>query len=179
MNSNRKVAIWVGIFILLAYVVLVNTLTDSKLLVTSLEVISGLAVIGIAVLLFPILKTFNKKLTKWYLSLKFVEGLLMVVAGFLFLSLSLAARDSIYLVHTYVFIVSAFMLYWLLYQSRIVPRYISIWGMIAIIILLIVNSIEVAGVNSIILTSLYAPIILNEVYLAGFLIFKGFKISRY
>jgi uncharacterized Tic20 family protein len=54
MNSNRKTAIIVGVLILLAYSLLGSDNPDAKVLGMFLEVISGLAVIGIAVLMYPL-----------------------------------------------------------------------------------------------------------------------------
>ena len=49
--SDRKRAVYVGIMILLAYGVLVSGMTQAKAPVLIADVISGLAVIGIAVLM--------------------------------------------------------------------------------------------------------------------------------
>ena len=99
MVKNRKTAIVVGILILLAYAVLVSAFTDSKAFVFLFEVISGLAVIGIAVLMFPYFKKY-KKSSMTYISLKFVEGILIIIVGALFLSSQLKSlRDPIYVVH--------------------------------------------------------------------------------
>ncbi len=70
MNSERKTAIIVGILILVAYSVLASEVTDIKWVVTLLDVISGFAVIGIAVLMFPFFKVSNRQLSFGYLSLK-------------------------------------------------------------------------------------------------------------
>jgi hypothetical protein len=176
--NNRKNAVIVGILILFAYAVLASSVIESKLLVSILESLSGIAVIGIAVIMFPLFKSQNKKSTIAYLSGKIVEGGLMVIAGFLFLLNFLTIRDQIYLFHTYIFILSAFIFYVLLYQSKLIPRFISVWGGIAIVLLLIVNSIDMIKnpLPMIILAIGYAPIILNEVFLAFWLIIKGFNI---
>jgi len=61
MNSNRKTAIIVGALILIAYAVLVSSITESKMTVMFFEAISGVAVILIAVLMFSLFKLYNKK----------------------------------------------------------------------------------------------------------------------
>jgi hypothetical protein len=178
MNKDRKVAIWVGVLILLAYVVLVNSITDSKFLVTFFETISGMAVIGIAVLMYPYFKFQTKGVKYSYISLKSIEGLLMIIAGFLFLSSSFLLRDSIYVWHTYIFIVSAFILYVLLYKVNIIPKYLSIWGMVAAVLLLIGTLGEASGNTSMLISIIFmAPIVLNEFYLAIYLMVKGFNIK--
>lgn len=56
VNSHRKTAIIVGVLILLAYSLLGSDNPDAKVLGMFLEVISGLAVIAIAILMFPLFK---------------------------------------------------------------------------------------------------------------------------
>ena len=67
MDTNRKTAIIVGVLILLAYSLLGSDSPDAKVLGMFLEVISGLAVIGIAVLMYPLFKPYNKKASFWYI----------------------------------------------------------------------------------------------------------------
>ncbi|MEN7982445.1 MAG: DUF4386 domain-containing protein [Nanoarchaeota archaeon] len=182
-KSNRKTAIIVGVLILIAYGVLVSVITESKITVMFFEVISGIAVIGIAVLMFPIFKPYNKKLTLSYLFFKTIEGALLIVAGILFLSLNtllFEARNWIYIIQTHIFILSAFMFYYLLYKSKLIPRFISVWGVIALILVLIVNLLEITGniPPMQILFLGYFPIILNEVFLAIWLIIKGFNLPK-
>lgn len=56
MNSNRKIAIIVGALILIAYGVIGSFFLESLTIVMLLELISGAAIVGMAVLMFPILK---------------------------------------------------------------------------------------------------------------------------
>jgi len=179
MDLNRKTAIIVGALILLAYGVLASSITESKITVMFFEAISGVAVILIAVLMFPLFKPYNIKASFWYIVLRSIEGGLMIIAGILFLShsnLLLGMRDGIYLGHGYIFAVAALFFYYLLYQSKLIPRWLSGWGFIAAILLILANLLEITGLvtGSMIL---YLPIISNEVVLAIWLIFKGFNSS--
>ncbi|MGV6859381.1 MAG: hypothetical protein ACWA5X_10435 [bacterium] len=61
MNKNRKISIIVGILILIAYSILGSNNSDAKTLGMFFEVISGLAVIGIATLMLPLLQPFGNK----------------------------------------------------------------------------------------------------------------------
>jgi len=74
MNSDRKAAIIVGILILVAYSMLASEVTDIKWVVTLLDIVSGLAVIGIAVLMFPFFKVSNRQLSFSYLYIKILGG---------------------------------------------------------------------------------------------------------
>ncbi len=177
MNSHRMTAIIVGVLILLAYSLLGSDNPEAKVLGMFLEVISGLAVIVIAVLMVPLFRPYHKKASFWYLVFRGIEGGLMIIAGILFLShstLLLGIRDGIYVGHAYIFAIAALIFYYLLYQSKLVPRWISGWGAIAAILLILVNLLEVMGIipGQMIL---YLPIILNELVLAIWLMVKGFN----
>jgi len=179
MNSHRKTAIIVGVLILVAYSLLGSNNPEAKVLGMFLEVISGLAVITIAILMFPLFKPYNKTVSLWYLVFRGVEGGLMIIAGILFLShspLLLGIRDGIYAVHGYIFGVAALIFYYLLYQSNLVPRWLSVWGFIAAILLILANLLEATELASELMI-LYLPIILNELVLAIWLLVKGFNPS--
>ena len=181
MNSHRKTAIIVGVLILIAYAVMASAIFESLIVVIIFEVISGIAVIAIAGFMFPILKPYNQKLTLGYVVFKVIEGVLMTIAGILLLSPNpslLGIRDWIGVYHVYIsFIPAGLMFYCLLYQSQLVPRFISVWGVLALISLLIVNLLEITGQSSAIANVLYLPIVSNEVFLAIWLIAKGFNSS--
>jgi hypothetical protein len=179
MNTHRKTAIIVGILILVAYSVLGSGNPEAKILGMVLEVISGLAVITIAVLMFPFFKPYNKIASFLYIVLRSIEGGLLVVTGILFLSnntLLLEIYAGIHAVHGYIFAIAALIFYYLLYLSKLIPRWISVWGAIAAILLIIANLLEVTGIASGLMI-LYLPIILNELVLAIWLIVKGFDPS--
>ena len=181
MDTHRKTAIIVGILILVAYSVLGSGNPEAKILGMILEVISGLAVITIAFLMFPLFKPYNKIASYLYIILRSIEGGLLVVTGILFLSnntLLLEIYAGIHAVHGYIFGIAALIFYYLFYLSKLIPRWISVWGAIAAILLIIANLIEVMGIASDLMI-LYLPIILNELVLAIWLIVKGFTPSAF
>ena len=178
MISNRRTAIIVGVLILAAYGVLVSLFTGSLPIVVSLELMSGAAVFVISVLMFPLLKPWNTRVTFGYLAAKVIEGGLIVIAGILLLSSSpllLGIRDLIHESHAYFFILASMLLYYLLYQSKIIPRFISVWGVIALVLLLIGNLLETAGNTHPMIMLFYPLIMLNEIFMAIWLIVKGFN----
>jgi hypothetical protein len=179
MNTHRRTAIIVGVLILVAYSVIGSGNPEAKILGMVLESISGLAVITIAVLMFPIFKPYNKKASFWYLVSRSIEGGLLIVTGFLFLSYNpslLEIHAGIHTGHGYIFAIAALIFYYLLYQSKLIPRWISVWGAIAAILLILVNLLEVTGIISGLMI-LYLPIVLNELVLAIWLMVKGFNPS--
>jgi len=177
MNPSRKIAIIVGILILAAYSIIGSGNPEAKTLSMVLEVFSGLAVIAIAVLMFPIFKPYNQNVTYGYLIFRIIEGGLLVVTGILYFvhsARSLELHTSIHGIHGYIFAVAALIFYFLLDQSKLVPRWLSLWGVIGAILLVAVSALEGAGViPQLIIMRL--PIILNELVLAIWLIAKGFN----
>ena len=180
MDKHRKTAIIVGVLILLAYSLLGSSNPDFKTVGMLLEVVSGMAVIAIAAFMFPYFKPYDSTVSLWYLALKTLEGGLLVVTGILFLSHNsflLEVRDGIHAIHGYIFAIPAFMFYFLLYKSQLIPRWISVWGIVAAILLVITNIFEVVGFNSDAMKILYLPIVLNEAFLAIWLMAKGFNLN--
>lgn len=177
--TNKTRAILTGIFILTAYSMLASLITQSKTMVMLADVISGLAVIGIAVLMFPLFKHSNKAISVGYLVFKYAEGILMIVGGLLFLSTPLQyTRDIIYEgLHIYVFIISAFMFYYLLYETKLVPNFISIWGALGTFFLMLTTILKLINIQYLLIDYLLILIITNEIFLAIWLMTKGFNKS--
>ena len=179
IDSKRKTSIIVGVLILVAYSLLGSGNPEAKTLGMVLEVISGLAVITIAVLMFPLFKPYNKKASFWYIVLRSIEGGLLVVTGILFFSHNTRLLElyvGIHTGHAYIFAIAALIFYYLLYQSKLIPRWISVWGVIAAILLILVSLLEVTGIISELMI-LKLPIVLNELVLAIWLMVKGFNPS--
>jgi hypothetical protein len=177
--SNKTRAVFVGILIMVAYGVLASSLTQLRIIVMLADVVSGLAVIGIAILMFPLFKNINKPISQSYLILKYAEGILMIIAGLIFLSTPLQyIRDAIYNgVHIYVFIISGFMFYYLLHKSELVPKLISIWGALGTFTLFVSTFLKLANIQYSVIDYFLVLIITNEVFLAVWLIIKGFTPS--
>lgn len=176
--SNRQRASLVGVLILVAYSMLTYTITKNVAMGVVMDIISGFSVIGVPILMFPIFNTYESKSINYaYMACRFIEGILMMIGGALILIPALNGyRDIIYQsVHIYFFIIGAFLFYILLYRIQIIPRFISIWGIVATLLLLIITLIKLFGVNLIVLNALLIPMILNEIVLAVWLITKGFK----
>lgn len=221
-SKVRRTAIFVGVLFLIALVasIMGGTLIDeilaesdylkevpanetTLLIGALLELINGVAVIGIAALLFPILKKQDEGLAMGYVALRIVEAIIAIAAMIGPVALialaqeyatasaadasSLQAAGASFLEvrerlvgqFTGIFFgLAAFLLYYLLYRSRLVPRLISVWGLIAVTLVLTWNLLKVFGIDfdtAMIIFGL--PIILNELVLALWLIIKGFNAS--
>ena len=179
--SNKSRSVTVGVFIIVAYSMLTYDISKNVVLGFTADIISGLAVIGIALLMCPLFMPVSKKINYFYIACKVIEGLLMIVGGFSILySFVGNFRSIIYEnFHIYFFIVGALFFYILLLKSQIIPKFISIWGIISTILLFAITISKLFIIVPSILNILLAPMILNEIFLAFWLIFKGFKIKNH
>ncbi len=167
----------VGAFILIAYGILMSTLTESQTVIMIADVVSGFAVFGIAILMFPLFRGSDPVMPPAYLVLKGVEGGLMVAAGILYLNPSTRDfRETIYNgIHLYVFIISGALFYILLSRRKLVPDFINIWGLAGICSLALSTIFTLAGKTLAFLDYFLVLIITNEVFLAIWLFVRGLR----
>ena len=93
-------------------------------------------------------------------------------------NLLVSVRDHAALLAVFAFCLGAFMYYYLFFQSRLIPRWLSGFGIVAIILMMAACVLSLFSGNRI--TSyipLAAPIALQEMVLAVWLIVKGFNPS--
>ena len=163
-----------------------------------LSFINGLSYVGIAVLLFPILKRRFESLALAYVGFRVVEFITQILADVSPLALLtlaentnqtgavqglgallLAERFWAFQMLNLIFSLSALLLYAMLLRSRLIPGFISIWGLLAAALVLFNTVIgwfspdlgETLGM----VTGL--PMLLNEVFLGIWLIVRGFSPS--
>jgi len=169
-----------------------------------LEFISALAVVLIPVLLFPILKKHNEVLALGYVSFRLFEAVLLSVAQIFKLSLVNLSQeylnkggvDASYfknignsiqsviywvdhdgLIYLFVFGIGALILYSALYKSKLIPRWLSIWGVISAVAILIASVMATFGISLVFAMLLVIPIAFQEQAMAIWLIVKGFNPS--
>lgn len=171
---------------------------QSQIVIGSLlEIAMALSVVGIAVMFFPVLKEQDEGLGLGYVGSRVLEAVLLGAAAISSLviltlgmefggeagamgDLMLVVRDWTYLLGSLVFLgIGGLILYPLLYRSRLVPRWLSLWGLIAAGLILARGLIEAFGVelSGVVQGVLAAPIALQEMVLALWLIVKGFDLS--
>jgi len=163
------------------------------------------AYVGIAVVLYPFLKRYNESLALGFLSFRIIAAVFLIAgmtSALLLLELSqqfvkAGGLDSTYfqtvggLLRTgrdlvnhvampWSLIVSALMLYFILYQTKLVPRWLSGWGLVGTTVsiwatlLVMFHLIEIITPTYIVLA---IPWALQEMVLAVWLIVKGFNPS--
>jgi hypothetical protein len=168
-----------------------------------IEFVGYLGLVLIPVFLFPILKKHNEVLALGYVSFRLFEAVLLSVAQIcklLLINLSqdylnkggadasylqnignsiksaLFWNDSGGLIYLVVFVIGASILYSALYKSNLIPRWLSVWGLIGAVAMLaasIVATFEILPVTFALL--LMMPIPLQELTMSIWLIVKGFN----
>jgi hypothetical protein len=225
MNASRKNARWAGVFYIIATVApistiffigflgggvagepipdyLVNVSANERQVIIGMliELIWALAVVGIIVTLFPILKKHNEALALGFFGLRFMEAISTIIHSIILLSLLtlsqeyaaagfpddsyfqtagalfLAAREWTFLIGSgLVWSLSALILNYLLYQRKLIPRWLSVWGFAGAALSFANYSPEFFGIDSI--EILFLPIAVQEMVFAVWLIVKGFNPS--
>jgi hypothetical protein len=171
-----------------------------------LEFIVAPAMLLIPVFLFPILKKHNEALALGYVGFRFLEAVLEIID--LSLKLSMinvsqaylnsggmdasyfqnigsaiqAVSNWIFSLYVLVFALGALILYYVLYKSELIPRFISAWGFIAAAFMLIGTVLIMvgmfAGISEVGQNLIFAtPIAVQEMVMAVWLIVKGFNPS--
>ncbi len=177
---------------------------DQVLVGALLLFIGAAAAAGIAIALYPVLRKYNDGLALGSVGFRLIEGALyigIVVCLLLLVTLSqesasagaaassafqvqavllMAARDSLGEVAVLAFGIGALMYYWVFWRTRLVPRWLSGWGLVAIVslmlsgILVMLGRVEPMSTTQVVLA---LPIFLQEMVLAVWLIAKGFSPS--
>lgn len=214
MSSHRKTARIVGLLFLLLLItgisgIILRDLSPSlkdvfenstQIKISILfDLIASTVAVGIAVLLFPILKKFNYNIALWYFGFSIVGFATIVVSNvsvFSLLTLSeeyvkLGSPDTDYfqtlgvlklgeyfgahfmglIIHTF----GASMFYYLLFQSKLLPRFLSVWGLIAITLVLSATLLQIFDRS--VRMILYLPNGLLQILIGIWLIVKGFNSS--
>jgi hypothetical protein len=83
------------------------------------------------------------------------------------------APDLIMPIVTFSFLIGAGLLYTLFYRSRLIPRWLSVWGLVGILPYLAVDLFKFFG-SPFNLEFLYGPLAIQEMVMGLWLVFKGF-----
>jgi hypothetical protein len=220
-GTNRKNAIWAGIFYIIAtaapimtfpsigflgggsagepipdYLVAVSANERQVMVGALIELAYALAVVGIISTLYPILNKHHQTLSLGFFGLRAMEAVSVMIHSILLLSLLtvsreyaaagmpdvsylqttgtllLAAREWTFLVGSgIVWSLSALVLNLLLYQRKLIPRWLSIWGLVGAVFSFAAYLLQLFGIR---LTEfLYLPIGVQEMVFALWLIVKG------
>ena len=217
LNSFKKTAIIVGVLFITATVaysigmiLLDPILGDSDYLTKVSEnenvvimgaffvLIDAVAVAGIGITIFPVLKKHNEASALGYAGARIAEGILFVVNAMFILTLLtlsqeyvkagtpsdpyyqtlgtvlLAAGDWAFLLGFGVaFTISALIVNFVLYKSKLVPRWLSGWGFVGAALLWVYYLLQYLSISYV--EILFLPIAIQEMVFAVWLIAKGFN----
>ena len=187
--SQRKTAIAVGIlFFVQMFTYMLGTssiqafengeTTARPTMGVLLEMLSGLAIVAIGFLMYPVLKQVDRRLAVWYPVLRVVEFAVSAACGVYLLTQLQVVPNN----HLWVYIptgIGGLILTYLLFVSRLVPRPIAVLGIVGYASLLLGVLLDLLGVLDLVTGAglvLVAPGGLFEfVVLPIWLIAKGFS----
>jgi Domain of unknown function (DUF4386) len=183
----------------------ISTNAGQMIIFTAIKFIMGIACAGIGLALYPILKRYNEGLAIGSAGFRVIEGMTSVVGALLYVVLLALSqefvkagapassyfqtadavinagigwlRDAAMLL---TFGIGALMYYVVFYQFRLVPRWLSVWGLVGIILtllsalLVMFHLLPPFGTIQVILN---LPILPQELVLAVWLFVKGFNPS--
>ena len=165
-----------------------------------LEFIAAGTSAAIAISLYPVLKGWNAHLALGAVAFRVIEAVMYTVGAVSMLSLLkvaplisnaaaadrawyqaigdtlLAAREEAILAGVFAFCVGALMYYHVFFQSRLIPRWLSGWGFLAALLMLVACLSALFSRNPVTsYTILILPIAVQEMVLAVWLIARGFS----
>lgn len=169
------------------------------------QFIMSTAYLGYAILLYPVLKKHSEGLAAGFAGLKFVAGAFNIIgAVFILLILSLShsylsagAQDTSQLItlgallrtgrdlinHVAMILASSaasFLCYVVFYRAKLVPRWLSAWGFAGVLLTVSASFLVMFRAIDIVTPAYLAlcvPLALQEIFLAIWLIVKGFDSS--
>lgn len=165
-----------------------------------LEFIAAGSCAGIAIALFPVLRNWSVSLALGSVVFRSIEAVMYAVGAVMLLSLLavsqqfsastavnqasfqalgqalLAVRQQASLAGVMAFSVGALLYYYVFYRSQLIPRWLSGWGVAAILLMMVASVLALFTQNAIANYILLAlPIAVQEMVLALWLIFRGFN----
>jgi hypothetical protein len=186
------------------YLLKISTNENQVIIGSLLVLLSAFASTGIAIGLYPVLRKHNEALALGSVGFRLMEGILYIVAVVGLLSLLTLSQDYVQAgasntpffqasgalllatkkwagqLGVIAFTLGALMYYYVLYQSKLVPRFISGWGVLAAALslaaVLFVIFDQIIPFSTVFIL-LQLPIALQEYVLAVWLIVKGFNPS--
>lgn len=184
----------------------IATNEGQMLIFTAIKFFMGIACAGIGLALYPILKKYNEGLAIGAAGFRVIEGVLQVVGATLYIFLLALSQEFVQAgapassyfqaadavinaaigwerdaANLLTFGIGALMYYVVFYQFRLVPRWLSVWGLVGITltilsaVLVMFHLLPPSGTIQVILLM---PILPQELVLAVWLIAKGFNPSE-
>jgi hypothetical protein len=185
------------------YLTLVSANRTQVILGVLLELANGVAYLGIAMLMFAVLRRRFVSGALGYVGFRVIEFVMQALSSIGALSLvtlseefvgtgaaeasAFQAAGTLLLAERYwafqmvsiTLPLGALLFYPMLYRSKLIPRFISVWGVIGALTVLTTTMLDIFAleVGPVIGLILGLPMLLNELFLGGWLIIRGFNPS--
>lgn len=185
------------------YLSLVSASRSQVIVGVLLELVNGVAYLGIAVLMYAIFRHRFRSLALAYVAFRIVEFIMQSLSdlsplALLTLSeefvlagapadsafqvagtLLLAQRYWAFQMVSLTLALGALLFYTMLYRTRLIPRWLSVWGLLGAVTVLTTTMLEIFAleVSTALGVALGVPMLLNELFLGLWLIVKGFNPS--
>jgi hypothetical protein len=161
-----------------------------------LELINAVAYVGIALIMFPILRKRFDSMALGFVGFRLIEFVMQILADLSPLSLLdlsdefvsagapaassfqalgamlVADRFWAFQMISITFVLGAVLFFIMMYKSKLIPRFISIWGFVGVAVVFVNTILDMFGVPP---GNLGLIMLLNELFLGVWLIVKGFN----
>jgi hypothetical protein len=176
---NRTAALTTGILFIAATAAnLVATAIETRYAAAGvlLELVAAGTSAGIAISLYPVLRAWGTRIALGSVAFRSIEAAMYSVGAVCLLSSGLVdLRRASILAGVFAFCAGALMYYFLFYRSGLIPRWLSGWGLLATVLLLVACLSALFSGNAVqTYTVLIVPIAVQEMVLAVWLIVRGF-----
>lgn len=176
--------------------------TDDVIVAAIFQFAMSLSYAGVAALLYPVVRRFGNSLSIGYFSSRIIAATLSIVGTILLLSLLVLSREFVHrpsqdilatealgnvlkasrdhvnhVFMVFVLCTGNFLLYVLLLRSRLIPRWLSVWGMAGAALSVTASTLVLFGSVDIITPrylALNTPTAIHELVLGVWMIVKGF-----
>jgi hypothetical protein len=183
-----------------------TTITENEYqigLATLFWIILAVSLIGIGVMMYPILKKYNESFAFGYIGFRLIESICIIISSITLLSILTISQDYVtgtvdaanyqsigslllaiqnwsFEIGTLIFLgLGGFFIYYPLYELKLIPRVLTLWGIIGAACVLFYGLLAIFGLttDSSFLNLLAAPIAIQEMVFAVWMLGKGFDSS--
>ncbi len=184
------------------------SLNESRVATGALfELIMGIALVAIPIVIYPVLRRFSERLALGYVVARTIEVVIVVIGSIGLLTLLTVSREFVNagasgaplfqalgdfllagrdwgghgVLDASAFTLGALILNYALYQARLVPRWLSGWGLVGALLYMAAGVMVIYGLEPLSTTQivLEAPMGVQEMVLAVWLIVKGFNAAAF
>ena len=178
------------------YLSIISSKRPQVIIGVLLEITNAVAYVSIALMMFPILRNRYESMALGFVGFRLLEFVMQILADLSPLTLlnvgdefvkagaseaaSLHAQGAMLLAERFwafqmisiTFVLGAVLFYIMMYRSKLIPRFISIWGLIGAAVVLVNTILDMVGFPP---GNLGVIMLLNELFLGVWLIVKGFN----